>query len=135
MMMCPLRGRHPRGDIRIGSLVAVSQFSLLAHRSGTTSVGSCCLLLQCSSDHGVGVIAEVSKSPNSSPGTCPPSLEKVSQRDAEQEGRQPIPVTGKRPVRRGSFRSGSAIIGTERSLVFHSGRAPGGHRTEWIMNE
>ncbi|KAK4780484.1 hypothetical protein SAY87_016590 [Trapa incisa] len=34
-----------------------------------------------------------------------------------------------------NVKSGSNIIGTKRTLVFHLGRAPKGQRTEWIMNE
>ncbi|KAJ6986126.1 uncharacterized protein [Populus alba] len=32
-------------------------------------------------------------------------------------------------------RSGSDVIGTKRTLVFHVGRAPKGERTEWIVHE
>ncbi|KAJ6897210.1 NAC domain-containing protein 89 [Populus alba x Populus x berolinensis] len=32
-------------------------------------------------------------------------------------------------------KSGSDVIGTKRTLVFHVGRAPKGERTEWIMHE
>ncbi|GAB4859815.1 hypothetical protein Ancab_011295 [Ancistrocladus abbreviatus] len=32
-------------------------------------------------------------------------------------------------------KSGSSLIGTKRTLVFHIGRAPKGERTEWIMHE
>lgn len=32
-------------------------------------------------------------------------------------------------------KSGSELIGTKRTLVFHIGRAPKGERTEWIMHE
>ncbi|ESQ45927.1 hypothetical protein EUTSA_v10010675mg [Eutrema salsugineum] len=34
-----------------------------------------------------------------------------------------------------NVKSGSDIIGTKRTLVFHIGRAPKGERTEWIMHE
>ncbi|KAL9228604.1 hypothetical protein vseg_004163 [Gypsophila vaccaria] len=34
-----------------------------------------------------------------------------------------------------SVKSGSKLIGTKRTLVFHIGRAPKGERTEWIMHE
>ncbi|CAK9314285.1 unnamed protein product [Citrullus colocynthis] len=34
-----------------------------------------------------------------------------------------------------NVKSGSEIIGTKRTLVFHLGRAPTGERTEWIMHE
>ena len=34
-----------------------------------------------------------------------------------------------------NVKSGSAVIGTKRTLVFHVGRAPKGERTEWIMHE
>jgi len=32
-------------------------------------------------------------------------------------------------------KSGSEVIGTKRTLVFHIGRAPKGERTDWIMHE
>ncbi|KAL9332954.1 hypothetical protein Peur_073093 [Populus x canadensis] len=34
-----------------------------------------------------------------------------------------------------NVKSGSDVIGTKRTLVFHVGRAPKGERTEWIMHE
>nr|ANJ86374.1 NAC39 [Carica papaya] len=34
-----------------------------------------------------------------------------------------------------NVKSGSSIIGTKRTLVFHVGRAPKGERTEWILHE
>nr|QSD99849.1 NAC family transcription factor [Melilotus albus] len=34
-----------------------------------------------------------------------------------------------------NVKSGSSVIGTKRTLVFHLGRAPKGERTEWIMHE
>ncbi|XP_057956577.1 NAC domain-containing protein 40-like [Malania oleifera] len=34
-----------------------------------------------------------------------------------------------------NVKSGSKVIGTKRTLVFHIGRAPKGERTEWIMHE
>ncbi|PSS03120.1 NAC domain-containing protein [Actinidia chinensis var. chinensis] len=40
-------------------------------------------------------------------------------------------VTGKER----NVKSGSNLLGTKRTLVFHKGRAPKGERTEWIMHE
>ncbi|XP_068311790.1 NAC domain-containing protein 89-like [Pyrus communis] len=34
-----------------------------------------------------------------------------------------------------NVKSGSNVVGTKRTLVFHVGRAPKGERTEWIMHE
>ncbi|CAA3006243.1 NAC domain-containing 89-like [Olea europaea subsp. europaea] len=34
-----------------------------------------------------------------------------------------------------TVKSGSNLVGTKRTLVFHIGRAPKGQRTEWIMHE
>lgn len=40
-------------------------------------------------------------------------------------------VTGKER----NVKSGTRVVGTKRTLVFHKGRAPKGKRTEWIMHE
>lgn len=40
-------------------------------------------------------------------------------------------VTGKER----NVKSGTRVVGTKRTLVFHKGRAPKGNRTEWIMHE
>lgn len=40
-------------------------------------------------------------------------------------------VTGKER----NVKSGTRVVGTKRTLVFHKGRAPKGTRTEWIMHE
>ncbi|KAI8525845.1 hypothetical protein RHMOL_Rhmol13G0262400 [Rhododendron molle] len=34
-----------------------------------------------------------------------------------------------------NVKAGSSVIGSKRTLVFHTGRAPKGERTEWIMHE
>lgn len=34
-----------------------------------------------------------------------------------------------------NVKSGSDLLGTKRTLVFHLGRAPKGERTEWILHE